>query len=361
MRPGTLSQYDPTATHPEFGNRHSETSFARVIREGRPTKLVERGSLSNVRWTPDGKAISYLSDETGSTQLWMIEPGSGRRSQLFNHAAGERTFRDLRFDPRGAASAVLEYEWSHDGQCVAFTSRKLENAEKLPSLERNGLLYDQYDVSWGTLALGQFGKRFSVELSTYCLNTHTEAELWHSDTAGSPNIGPITWSPDDARIGFSIYNQNGGQLPVGAGIVTVADRSFRPITALKDLVVWTLAWSPDAREMAYTGNRELSTNATIGTVDLLSQSRRELVQKAIPSSTWPTIGWPAREYGLLFSAMGLGLHWDKAGLYTVDVATGEAHRVGSSDEKLSDCGGVIQGKVVRTTSKVISSRTPIVF
>src|SRR5690606_32628688 len=39
-----------------------------------PVKLVDTAGISNLRWTPDGRQITYLSAAEGSLQIWQVSP-----------------------------------------------------------------------------------------------------------------------------------------------------------------------------------------------------------------------------------------------------------------------------------------------
>ena len=43
------------------------------------------------RWSPDGRRIAYISNETGNTSLWVVEIPGGRRSRI---DARTRRYRD---------------------------------------------------------------------------------------------------------------------------------------------------------------------------------------------------------------------------------------------------------------------------
>ena len=63
------------------------------------------------RWSPDGKRLLYVSDEGGSTQLWMRWMDTGQTTRL----------TQLTASPGGLA-------WSPDGRRIAFSMHVCEKA-----------------------------------------------------------------------------------------------------------------------------------------------------------------------------------------------------------------------------------------
>ena len=57
-------------------------------------------------WSPDGRWIAYVSDQTGEEQVWMIDH------------QGEEPARQLTDDPRGRLNGL---EWSPDSKAIAFS------------------------------------------------------------------------------------------------------------------------------------------------------------------------------------------------------------------------------------------------
>ena len=62
----------------------------------------------NAAWSPDGKNIAYISDETGETELWMRPVGSDKAIQL----------------TKGNDTYIRDFEWSPDGSQIVYTDRK---------------------------------------------------------------------------------------------------------------------------------------------------------------------------------------------------------------------------------------------
>ena len=62
----------------------------------------------NAAWSPDGKNIAYISDQTGETEIWVRPVGSDQARQL--------TFDNDTY--------IRDLEWSPDGSQIVYTDRK---------------------------------------------------------------------------------------------------------------------------------------------------------------------------------------------------------------------------------------------
>ncbi|MDR2119615.1 MAG: PDZ domain-containing protein [Tannerella sp.] len=75
------------------------------------TKNITRTPGAHERmaqWSPDGKSIAFISDESGETELCLYNPETSATTQL----------------TRGNDTYIRSFEWSPDGKSIAFTDRK---------------------------------------------------------------------------------------------------------------------------------------------------------------------------------------------------------------------------------------------
>lgn len=62
----------------------------------------------NASWSPDGKNIAFISDQTGETEIWMRPVGSDKAVQL----------------TKDNDTYIRDFEWSPDGGQIVYTDRK---------------------------------------------------------------------------------------------------------------------------------------------------------------------------------------------------------------------------------------------
>lgn len=162
---------------------------------GNKRPLTRGGDASSPQWQPHGDVIAYLSNRSGTREIWTVErDGTGDRQVTFtgNH--------------------VCEYAWSPGGTAIAYTAYTLEAGLKcslyLVDLEENRstrLTSGHRDQSpvWSP------GGTWIAFTST----TRNPPALWVTNRNGS-DLVPLAsggtlyflwpqWSPDGTRIVFS--------------------------------------------------------------------------------------------------------------------------------------------------------------
>ena len=100
------------------------------------------------RWSPDGRWISYVSDKSGTPEIWLWSPGQGDEARITSHGG----------------RLIKGYSWSPDGRRIAFSGNR----------------HGQYDVWTVEVASGEARR----------LTDGPELEVYP------------TWSPDSRSVLF---------------------------------------------------------------------------------------------------------------------------------------------------------------
>ena len=308
-----------------------------------PEKLLEEPSLSSIRWTPDGKYISYLSSNSGSQQLWRIDPDTKLAEQVFNHTQGaDQTINRVGYHPSDTtAVGVLSYEWSPDEQKIAFTtSPPIDNAE-LARRKKEGILFgDNMDVF--TLLFDQW-IHVPGQLWVYNRNTQSEKLLWENRTQlFGGEISSVSWSPDSYRIAIAYaappklkesrvyFNQDVGIVDVETGKLTSI--------ATGEAVEMLPQWSPDGKFLAYCSVQGYTTSP-IDVYELATGKKREFAPDSNARQYW----WTDDGSALIYQSSLLGKRRSRNGLYRVPLDGHQPIRITSEENRVDDCDGVAKG------------------
>lgn len=320
-----------------------------------PDKLLEEPSLSSIRWTPDGKYVSYLSSKSGSQQLWRIDPATKVSEQVFNHTPGaDQTINRIGYHPSDTTSVgVFTYEWSPDGQKVAFTtSPPIDNAA-LAQRKKEGILFGE-NMDVFTLLFEQW-IHVSGELWIYDLKNQSEKMLWENRTQlYGGEISSVAWSPDSHQIAVAYtappklkestvyFNQD-------IGIVNVETKHFTAI-ATGEAVETLPQWSPDGKFLAYCAVQGY-TNSPLVVYEVATGNKREFAPDSNARQYW----WTDDGSGLIYQSSLLGKRRSRNGLYRVPLNGQQPIRITSDENRVDDCDGVTAGEAACVWQ---SSNTP---
>ena len=211
-------------------------------------QLIRGASLSEPRFSPDGRRVSFLSarETSRTTQLWSIDRSGGKPRRL-THLSGE----------------IVSYEWSPDGQHIVLVVRAGESssADGKPPRTPRPLVIDAY--------------HFKQDRRGY-LTTEARSHLYLLDVRSGASVALTAdparedslpaFSPDGRMIAYVSNLMTG---PEGAGIDEIRLVDPRPgATPRRLLSDWSpnhqrLEWSPDGTLIAFLQGDELKYNAYI--------------------------------------------------------------------------------------------------
>ena len=173
--------------------------FTAPIEKG-PTRNLTNSSGAHdrdARWSPDGKEIAYISDQTGEDEVWVIpQDGTGKATQLTTGGKARRS------NP----------VWSPDGKRIAFG-------------DKDGKLY----------VLGRADKKV-IEVA--------------DDPRGT--IGDYVWSPRGNYLGFSMRAIDN---ELSVYIWSAGDGKVRRVTG-QPFAEYNPAWDPKGDYLYFLSDRE---------------------------------------------------------------------------------------------------------
>jgi dipeptidyl aminopeptidase/acylaminoacyl peptidase len=212
-------------------------------------KLISngRGGKFHPRYSPDGRHLAFTVDFDG-----------GEAYHLFVHdlATGEQN--DLTPDPKGSLQA--DFSWSPDGKSIAFLSDESGqfDAYVIPAAGGEPRLvldagYPAWKVRWSPdgSRLAVSVEAGGIDFSIFIVNSTDGSDVYRiADENGPIDAGQPCWSPDGARLAFTseVHGFN------NIGILNLITHQIFWLTNGEGEKQYP-SWSPDGKSLVYVFNR----------------------------------------------------------------------------------------------------------
>ena len=280
-------------------------------------------------WSADGRFLYFLSNRSGSSQVWRAAPGSDRAGEAAQVTNLPLDVGSFRVSPKGDRVFVT-LDVFRDCSTLACTKERLDAGARS---KQHGVLYDRIFVRhWDTWSDGRRSQLFSLTLEPSGSASGTAVNLTEGldgDVPEKPFGGNEDYavSPDGQHVAFSIR-----AVPVGEPwstnfdiyLVPAAGGTPRNLTA--DNPAWDgqPAFSPTGSSLAYLAMDRAGYEADrfhLVLLDLQSGVKRPLTQtwdRSIQSFAWSHDGK---------SLFALADHLGQRPLWSIDAATGRASAI----------------------------------
>jgi dipeptidyl aminopeptidase/acylaminoacyl peptidase len=244
---GRWVAYNVTAT--DLAASRRRTDLWLVSASGGEPRRISTDSLGgrSARWSPDGRAIAYVTTRGGTPQVWIVEPASGARRQLTALSTG--------------ADGPI---WSPSGRLIAFVSqvypscgddacnqRRAHDEDQRPSRARlyDHLLYRHWNA-WDD------GTRSHLLVVDAGGGTPRDLLVGKDFDTPVPPFGgsaDYAWSPDDREIAFTTKVGRDQAWTTNTDIYTVPVAGGEPVNVTAGMPGGEQgpAYSPDGHYLAF--------------------------------------------------------------------------------------------------------------
>lgn len=179
----------------------SEIWLATVAGTPRYTQLSESGSKNvSPMWSADGRDVVYVSDRSGSENLWIQSADGGAARRLTTFTEGRLLFPVLSGD---GSAVVFErdfgiWKMAFPSGTPAQLSVTLKGAPQVASMEHLSL-----SSGLGDLALSPDGKKVAFEArgEVFAASAKDGGQATRVTHTVAPE-SEITWAPDSRRIAY---------------------------------------------------------------------------------------------------------------------------------------------------------------
>ncbi len=181
------------------------------------------------RWSPDGQFLAFLSDRSGSMQLYLLPLQGGEARQVSDLSQG-----------------ITEYSWRPDSTALlAHSAWKPADDQNVPDTSTTSLVYTRLDEQFDGLGY-KHGRHQQLWLIS--LDDGTTTRL----TSELVDLVESCWSPDGAEIAFCANRRPDPDLSTSMAlwVLTLATDQMRRLTP-EEGAAQMPAWSPDGQTIAY--------------------------------------------------------------------------------------------------------------
>ena len=302
-----------------------------------PQRLVDGGDNSNAgEWSKDGRFVYFLSNRSGSTQVWRAAPG-GSATQVTKLPLDVGSFHVAPKQDRIVVSAEVFL----DCPDLACSKQRLDAKSKS---QATGVLYQELMVRhWDTWGDGRRSQLFAMSLGGDGVTSGTPVNISGrlGDVPGKPFGGREDYalSPDGAQVAFATRAMQGEAWSTNFDIYLVpTDGSAAPrnLTADNPAADMQPAFSPDGTQLAYVAQEHPGSESDrfhLVLFSLQSAAKRPLTlswDRSIASFAW------ARDGKTLYAATD---HLGQHPLWAIDVGSGRASAItGAGDVEAFSVG-----------------------
>jgi dipeptidyl aminopeptidase/acylaminoacyl peptidase len=233
-------------------------------RNAQPVRMTDvAANAGSAEWSADGNNLYYLSNRSGSNQVWRVAAGGdpSRRGDVLRDDAVQVTHLPLdvgsfRVAPRGDR-ILVSLEVFIDCPDLACTKQRLDTAAHSAA---HGVLYDGlFARHWDAWSDGRRSQLFGMTLDQAGLANGTPLLLSRGidgDIPSKPFGGreEFAFSPDGREVAFSVRAQRSAEpWSTNFDIYLVAADGGTPKNLTADNPAWDgqPAFSPDGSQLAY--------------------------------------------------------------------------------------------------------------
>ena len=180
--------------------------------------LSSTENASSPRWSPDGKQLAFVSSSTGSSQIHLRWMDNGDVAVVTH-----------------LQSSPSSLSWSPDGKWLAFTMSVKAPTESIVKArpKPKGAKWADKPITVSTTRYQYDGRGIVAPTYRHIFVVPSEGGSARQITSGDFNHGgPLSWSPDSARIFFSAYRQDDWELVSDEADIFAVDIATRALTQI---------------------------------------------------------------------------------------------------------------------------------
>jgi len=192
------------------------------------------------RWSPDGQTLAFLSDRSGTIQIYLLPMSGGEARQLSKLQQG-----------------ISEYNWRPDGLALlAHSPWKPEDDDNVADTSTISVVYKRLGEQWDGM-----GYRYGRRQQLWLVSLEGESTRLTSEPV---DLVQSCWSPGGTEIAFCANRRQDPDLSVSMAlwVLTIATGQMRRMTPETGLAQ-VPSWSPDGLHLAYLYSEDQTETSNI--------------------------------------------------------------------------------------------------
>lgn len=295
-------------------------------------------------WIKGGTKLAYLSSESGSSQVWEMNPDGTERRQLTDYDGDIEGFS---FSPDGKKLLFIAQV-----KTVQSTKDKYPDLDKTTGIIVTDLMYKHWD-EWVTTAPHPFVADFDGSAISNVQDI-LEGEPYESPMKPFGGIEQLAWSPDSKEVAYTCRKKTGLEYAISTNsdiyIYDLASKQTRNITEENKGYDTNPQYSPDGRYIAWQSMERDGYEADWNRLFIMDRQtgEKKFLSQAYPSNV-DSFVWNNDSQGIYF----LGVWHGEEQIYYI--ALDQPEQVVQLTEGMHDYGSIaLCGDKLMTTRHSMS-------
>ncbi len=333
-------------------NKRPQQIWVLPLAGGSPHQITHEGEKNqHARWSPDSRRIAYVSDRSGSSQVWLMDPDGSNAKQVTNFAA--------------EADGVL---FAPDGKNLLFTSSVYPDCAADDDCNRKNLDADKNSPVKAriyTELLYRHWTSWQSKRRSHLLAVPVGGGAPTDLTPGSRDVPPFSLSGDDdydiSPDGAEIcYSMNADPVPAASTnsdlyVVPIGGGQTRKITGTPGADA-TPRYSPDGKYLAWRAQFRAGYESDRWRLMLLERATGKVTNLTETLDRWVTgFTWAPDSSSLFFTTADRG----RQAIQLVPVSGGSIRIAASGDSELQEMQLSRDGKSMVYTQQTGASPSEI--